>query len=367
MTRFTSQKFRFYTFVCIALLLFVHGYNLNETYLLPGTVVRERLTFTTFFEYFLANGVLRFRIPMLFLISGYIFAMQDERSYSSRIGKRFRSLIIPFLIWSAIGLLLTFLLQQFPYTAALVKKAAIDQQGDNRPYLEMQWTDLLERWLFTPPSFQLWFIRSLFFYNLLYPVIRYVVRKAPIPWFTITFMMWVTVFGLFFLEGQGLFFFSLGVWVNKTNLRLDRPPKWFSYFIAWLMFIGISIIKTFMAFELEPVLPVFVLLSLLYSLSVIAGIMAMWYSCDKLVQWCIQRPWFGWLASFSFVIYGFHVPLLPYLTQFYFDVMAGFQYYRLATYIAAPATVFALCILLGMLLRKVLPSFYRLATGDRGF
>ena len=78
MNRFTSQKFRFYSFICIALLLFVHGYNLKQTYLEPFSLVRERLTFTSFFEYFMANGILRFRLPMLFAISGYFFAMQDH-------------------------------------------------------------------------------------------------------------------------------------------------------------------------------------------------------------------------------------------------------------------------------------------------
>ena len=77
MNRLLSLKFRFYSFVCIALLLFVHGYNLKVTYLEPFSLVREPLTFTTFIEYFMANGILRFRLPMLFTISGYIFAMQD--------------------------------------------------------------------------------------------------------------------------------------------------------------------------------------------------------------------------------------------------------------------------------------------------
>lgn len=68
MTRSLSQKFRFFTFVCIALLAYVHGYNLRDTYLNPFSTVDEPLTFTAFFEYLFANGLLRFRIPMLFLI-----------------------------------------------------------------------------------------------------------------------------------------------------------------------------------------------------------------------------------------------------------------------------------------------------------
>lgn len=75
MNRFLSQKLRFYSFICISLLLFVHGYNLQETYLQPYSLVNEPTTFTTFFEYYVANGLLRFRIPLLFIISGYIFSL----------------------------------------------------------------------------------------------------------------------------------------------------------------------------------------------------------------------------------------------------------------------------------------------------
>ncbi len=112
MDRFLSLKFRFYSFVCISLLLFVHAYNLQETYLKPYSTVKEPITITTFIEYFLANGALRFRIPLLFLISGYIYALQDNKPYLQRIRKRFVTLIIPFLIWSAIGLAITYLLPQ---------------------------------------------------------------------------------------------------------------------------------------------------------------------------------------------------------------------------------------------------------------
>src|SRR4051812_46632142 len=120
MNRFISQKFRFYSFVCIALLMLVHGYNLQQGYLQPFTTVAEPLTFTTFIEYFLANGALRFRIPMLFIISGYFFARRDHKPYFERIRSRFETLAIPYFIWSAVGLAITFFLQQFPFTAEIV-------------------------------------------------------------------------------------------------------------------------------------------------------------------------------------------------------------------------------------------------------
>lgn len=367
MNRFLSQKFRFYSFVCIALLTFVHGYNLKVGYLQADSLVNEPLTFTTFFEFLMANGLLRFRIPLLFIISGYIFSLQDNKPYPTMIGKRFKTLMIPFFIWSAVGLLITYVLQQFPVTAQAVKDTAMDQLGDNRPYNEIGWGGIIHRWLVTPVSFQLWFIRSLFIYNILYPLFRWGVTKIPAIWLTATFLLWLMQFTVLTFEGNGIFFFSLGIWINKSNYPLDKKPEWFSAYLAWVCFIGFAIIKSFMAFELEPGTATKIALIALYAATVVSGLLAVWFSLDDLVKWCMQRKWFLWVSAFAFVIYGMHVPLIEYLTMFMYRYMHMVPNYRLIVYLTAPAIILAICIITGVLLRKLVPKFYRLATGGRGF
>ncbi len=368
MNRFISQKFRFYSFVCIAALLFVHGYNLNETYLVPFSIVKERLTFTTFFEYFMANGILRFRIPLLFIISGYIFAMQDYKPYTERVRKRFKTLMIPYFIWSAVGLAITFLWQQFPVTAEAVRLSQLDQLGENMPYNEIGWGGVLFRWLLVPISFQLWFIRSLFVYNLLYPVLKWIISKYPVVWFILTAFLWISLANVLFVEGMGLFFFSVGIWLNKYNYPIDKKPEWFSSYICWLCFVGLSVIRTFMAFEFESYHPVYmVAMLILQAITVLTGILAVWYSGDKVVRWCMNKKWFVWVTAFSFVIFALHIPLLAYTTRLVYMFAHNIQGYRLFTYIFVPIAILLFCIAVGALLRRLVPGFYKLATGGRGF
>lgn len=367
MNRLLSKKFRFYSFVCISLLVFVHGYNLKDGYLLPFSLVDEPLTFTTFIEYFFSNGLLRFRIPLLFMISGYIFAIQDNKPYWVMVKKRFTTLIIPFFIWSGIGLLITYLWQQHPITARAVQDSLMDQLGDNRPYKEIGWKGILYRWFVVPTSFQLWFIRSLFIYNVLYPVFKWAVIKVPLIWFCITFLLWISVFNAYLFEGSGLFFFSVGIWLNKSSYPIDKKPDWFSSYLAWLFFIGLAIIRTFMAFELENNLTSFWVLTILFAGTVISGLIAVWFGADVVMNWCMERKWFVWLTAFSFIIYGLHVPLIEYITMLMFRYMNAMPNYRLLIYILAPAIVLTICVVTGTVLRKVVPRFYRLATGGRGF
>ncbi len=366
MNRFLSKKFRFFSFVCIALLVFVHGYNLQNGYLLPYSLVEEPLSFTTFFEYFLANSILRFRIPMLFIISGYIFALKDNKPYFVMVKKRFVTLIIPYLIWSAVGLLVTYLLQQFTVTAGIVHAATIDQLRDERQYNEIGWHGILFRWLLAPTSFQLWFIRALFFYNILYPVFRWGITKIPVIWLVITFLLWASIFNVFIFEGSGLFFFSVGIWLQKTNFVLDRTPEWYSAYLSWLFFVGLSVIRTFMAFELEEGIVTWWVMTALYAATVIAGLLAVWFSLDTAVNWCMDKRWFLWLTSFSFIIFGMHVPLIEYITVFMCRYMHSLPNYRFIVYILAPLTVLGICIFTGVVLKRFVPKFYHLATGGRG-
>jgi fucose 4-O-acetylase-like acetyltransferase len=360
---------RFLTFISIALLGFVHGYNLTTPYLAPfSTVEDDPLTFTTYFQYFFSNGFLRFRIPLLFLISGYLYAQYDSKPYGERTKKRFQTLIIPYLLWSAVGLLITFLFQQFPYTAKIVHAASIDQMGDNRPYTEIGWKGILLRWLLVPISYQLWFIFVLFLYNALYPFIKFMIIRYPFIWFFITGFLWFTLFNVRYIEGQGLFFFSLGIWLQKKQVNIEKEPKWFNLGLCWIFFLGICAIKTFIAFEFEPNTAVtFFTLGVLYQLTVLSGILCIWFSIDKLAQWWMQQDWLKQSANQAFFIYGLHVPLLVYVMKMALSWMEGFPLARITAYIFVPIFVIFICILTGLLVRRFFPRTYLLLTGGRGF
>jgi fucose 4-O-acetylase-like acetyltransferase len=369
MTRSLSQKFRFFTFVCIGLLAYVHGYNLNDTYLAPFSAVQEPLTFTSFFEYLFANGLLRFRIPMLFMISGYLYASYDHRPYTQQIKSRFRSLIIPYFLWSACGLLFTFLLQQLPYTAHIVYQAGIDQLGDNRPYTEIGWSGMAERFLLRPISYQLWFILALFFFNLIYPAIKWMVVRLPYIWLPFTFLLFfVAVINIPLIDFRGLFFFSFGVWVQKQAVSLEKEPRWFSLGLTMIAFVGLSVIKTFMAFELEPnATSTAVLLLVIHQCSVLAGILAIWFGADKMIAWFSNKEWFQTASSYSFFVFGLHVPLLPYMMKWALLHTMMLPNHRLLCYLVVPFVVICFCIAVGRLLHRYLPRFYSVVTGGRGF
>jgi fucose 4-O-acetylase-like acetyltransferase len=353
----------------MVLLVFVHGYNLDVRYMQPWTIPGQQLNFTSFTEYFLANGIFRFRIPMLFIISGYLFAMHDQKP--NRIRNRMKTLLVPYLLWSAIGIVLTYILELSVPGREMVSGSHILQIDENRFLLhDYRWYETLGKWLFFPVPYQLWFIRVLFIYNLAYPAIRWCVLHPKGKWifFSIAAIMWLGTMGLVLIEGEGLLFFSLGVWMQKTRFQIDARPHRIKPLWWCITFVGMACIKTILAFLGEPFLggAVYPVLTLLHKFVVLSGLIACWYGLDKLVGWCMDNKWFVWLSAFSFMIYAMHAPLVAFLIDPVLHLLGPLPGAHLAAFFILPLALIIVIITLSAITRKYLPGLYRLLTGGRG-
>lgn len=368
---FLSQKFKFWSFVSMLLLVFVHGYNLEQRYLQPWTTPTEPISFTAFTEYFFANGIFRFRIPMLFIISGYLFSLHDGQSHWQRIRKRAKTLLLPYLLWSAFALALVYVIELFPSTKELVTSSHVMQIDDKRMLLhDYKWYEVMARWIFFPAAYQLWFIRVLFFYNLAYLGIRWCVLhpKAKVIFFSIAILLWLSTFGMVFVEGEGLLFFSLGVWMQKSNFNIEKPSAFLQPKIWSIVFILSAAIKTHLAFNGVDSIgnATYPIITLLHKLTIASGLVVCWFGLDKFVSFLMTKSWWTWLSGFSFIIYAVHAPLVAILINGMFDWLDFMPGYRLKTFILLPLLIILGCIVLGAALRAVSPKTYSLLTGGRG-
>jgi len=371
LSAFNSDKFRFWSFVSMALLVFVHGYNVEQRYLQPWTIPLEPLSLTSYIEYFLANGILRFRIPMLFAISGYLYALHDYRPNRERVRKRLRTLLVPYLIWSGLAIVLYYAFEMLPLTRAWIEAAHTAQIDETRTLVhQYHWYELLGRWLLAPLPYQLWFIRVLLVYNLAYPLISRWVLGPVSRWvlFGLAALMWLGTMDFLLFEGEGLLFFSLGVWLQKSGFDIDKPGRWLQPRIWALVFVGAAAIKTLLAFVGEPMLggAVFPTLLLLHKLTVASGLVAAWFGCNALVKWCMQRRWFVWLTAFSFIIYAVHAPWVAILIDPTYRLLGYMPGYQMLSFILLPLALIAFSIAIGALLRKLVPGVYGVLTGGRG-
>lgn len=353
------------------LLVFVHGYNLEIRFLRPWSPVYEPLSITSFTEYFLANGLFRFRIPMLFAISGYLYALGDAAPNNQRFRKRLRTILLPYLIWSAIGLALTYGMETFTYTRNLIIGSKFFMTKNGTILLhDFTFLRLLRRWLLYPIPYQLWFLRVLVIYSLAYPVLRWCITQKYVRpvYFILVAVLWFISFDIAYVEGEGLLFFSLGIWMQKTRFNIEhagtrfRPLKW------GILFITLTVFKTWLAFKW----PYFsetklsFVLTVLHRLVVFSGLIACWFGLDGLVRWCMARPWFVWMSAFSFMIYVLHAPIVAFAINAFLSWLHPLPAYRLMTFVLLPLILIVFSFMIGILLRSLAPRSYSLLTGGRG-
>jgi fucose 4-O-acetylase-like acetyltransferase len=330
------------------------------------------MTITAFLEYFLANGVLRFRIPMLFVISGFLFAMHDHRMpYLQRVRQRVRTLLLPIVFWSAFSLLVILLIEQSAFGREVIAATHMLQVDETRLLLsEHTLPEVLMRLFLETPAYQFWFLWSLFFLNLGYPGIKRALEHplAAKILFAVAAFLWISGMNLLFYGGDGLLFFTLGVWMQKRGFDFDAEPPLMRVSLWALLFVGIAAVKTVLAFHgsavlgmaLEPVL------MLLHRAVVLSGLIAAWYTSTSLAQRWMQKRWFAAASDFSFVVYAAHAPLVAFGVEALIRLWGGLPYTRLVGFFVLPVLLIAGSLALGWLLRMLVLGLYSLMTGKRG-
>jgi Acyltransferase family len=193
-------------------------------------------------------------------------------------------------------------------------------------------------------------------------------RAARYAFFAAAVLLWLSAIRLVFVEGEGLLFFALGVWIQKTDFSIESPPPWLNPTGWFIAFVGLAVLKTWLAFRGPSLLgnDVYPLLTLLHNGTVISGLIACWYGSDAVVRWFMARPWFVWLSAFSFMIYALHAPLVAYLIDPAIEALRPMPAARLLAFFLLPLAVIALCVATGAALRRFMPGFYGLLTGGRG-
>ncbi len=340
------------------LLVFIHGYNLQDDHLFTNSIVTEPLTPTSFTEYFLANGLFRFRIPLLMAISGYLLAYKDQTPYFELLRKRFRTLVIPYVLVSAISILFLFLAEQ-----TFFKTGAEGLWG--KRVIDFGVKDYLYRLFISPIPFQLWYLRILFLFVILYPVIKYCLTNFPLVFLLSLFILRMS-FNNF--HGTHIFYFSFGAFLQLNKIEITNSPKYLSIKALAIFFVSIVFIKTLIAFKGYSYLgnATFYILQMMYTIHGVISLVVVWFGLDKLATYFMNKDWFHKIVGSSFFIYAFHEPLMVMLIDPYLKYLSFLPAARMIGFLTLPIFVLAFCILMDALVAKTIPSLYNLLTGNRG-
>ena len=325
---------------------------------------------------YLSLALMRWALPFLGLVSGYLFFRTFKPTaagYAAKLRTRVRTLLVPFLIWSGLGVLFTIAVTHSSFAAV-------------SPY----WTihsagEALNRWLLHPVLYPLWFLQALMTCMVLSPLVYLAVRT--LRWWVLVLAVawWVTgwqpmavwpwisatAFPPFIVGAAFALLGARAPWGPRAPARLVA-----AFAATWL---AAAALYTLYGHDLgrwvrAGLLPVVVL-----------GICVLWTAPDAL-----RRPLRAsttaftdnepdrldrrdrgsrlvaaalFVAPLSFFVYVTQEPALAVCKNLAGRAGAGVP--EVIVYLVPPLVVIAGSVLVGLALRRLLPRTFAVAAGGR--
>ncbi len=362
LSAYLSKKLSRLSFLGMLTVVYVHSFNFDDRYLWAGRPFSEELNVWNFIQVLVTNGLFRFGVPLFFFRAGLLMA-ETEAKYTalSRLKKRSLTLILPYVAWSLTGIGITWFFESRAEIAPFAEASWLRPFG-NLPIHKWNLSQWFEGVIFQPVSFQLWFLKSLFIYSLLYPLLRKALTLKPY-WFLGFFgLMWLTSSGFLFLfEGEGILFFSLGIFYAKDGMDPLKIRHFLSRFKVYWILPVILLGKTFLSFEFQGMeAPVY----FLHKISQPLMVMAVWFGYDAVLGRFNKTPLES-LSHYNFFIYGAHVPLVYYITDWIFAFYGKEDSMRFLVFVFLPVAVAMCAIIIGYLFEKLVYPLFWVFTGGR--
>ena len=353
-----STKLRVVTVLLVVAVLAVHAYNMASRF--AGAENAVDLTgapgVAGFIEYFIAQTLCRSPAAALFAISGFLFfhnLAPHWPDYARKFRRRLRTVVVPFLLWSALSLALYLVLQALPGSEQYFTKDFLGQISVGH---------LLDKLLWMPVAYPLWFLQTLIVCIALSPLLYW-----PAHW-----LRWVAVapFAALWVlsppttnwtDWKGLTFFTFGAVLALELRRGSRvvPPAWVGRLLPPLWVVSCVLFTALLRGENTA------LAHILHKALICLALAAWWLGYETYVEPFKDRRIVVTLIPFSFMIFVAQEPLLTILTRLGLHTLGSSEAAMLAAYFIAPLTTLVIVVSSAALLRRYVPRPYAWLTGGR--
>ncbi|MDH6309359.1 surface polysaccharide O-acyltransferase-like enzyme [Dysgonomonas sp. PFB1-18] len=338
-SEYLSNKLRLLSFLLIIMVIVIHNYF---------GILSPHGSWPYIMKTVISKGLCYVANPLFFMISGFFFFRKKEefnpQGYSTMLRKKVRTLLIPYLLISALVITVyaAFNISQFSNAG------------------EVLWV-----WLAEPIPFHLWFLRYLMLLCLLSPLVCYLVKNGKFLYIAVLLLAWLLLYHKIDWPLISLTFFSVGAFIAMHDIRIpyyngNRILLAASTFL-WVFFAYVACI---VLEEHEFAM------SVVRNLSIVCGLVSVWllYDCFyKYIDWFARSS----IITYSFFIYLMHKPLMLYVNKAVMRTMALFTKAEYAvingqvSYLLTPLITVVICAVTGIFLNRYLTPVYKVVTGGR--
>lgn len=271
---------------------------------------------------------------MFLLISGFLFYPSKETTfdktlYFSKLKRRVKSLLVPYLLWNLIAYILYAINKGFNFVDLLKSFWVIDIPGRSGS---------------SPMDGPLWYVRNLMLLMILSPIIYWIVKRKFVAIILLTgWFVGVPPFnkGMFI----ALTFFSMGGCLRYNDCSVKQLRGHWFYMIFGVCFVSLPFISH-------------TIFSFVQRIMIVTGILSMLSIAKQLPR--VNNNIYQELASATFFIYCCHDILLTYIKP----IISIYSTSWLA-YLGVIIISLASCVMLFYVITKFVPQYSKFLTGGR--
>ncbi len=335
-------------FFCMLLVVVLHASapKLNMAgFVHNGTILK-------FIQALFGEGITRIAVPAFFMMSGFLFFASFDGTWfnwKAKLMSRTKGLLVPYLIWSALGIGLMLILNSNSLTHSLV----------NGEMPTSNFSNILYVWLVDPVNYQFWFVRDLMVMVVCCTLPLYFLNRWHIVLSLIVVLGVVMYVPILPFQGMSLLFYAIGASIAFSYERIARyklSKAWVNGItLVWLIFCLVKAYFRVYSFQLFPWWG--------NELFNFIGCLSVWLIWDKL-KFLHSNPLWRY-SGFSFFVFAFHEPLLTGIKKGVFLISHELPFHSWLVFIISPALCVVICIICAKILLRLSPRLYSILSGNR--
>lgn len=292
-------------------------------------------------------------VPAFFFISGLLF-FYSKKSYTQKVKSRFHTLLIPYLFFNGLILCL-YLCSMFMGNSVMIMGKNLSDYSTT-DYIRAFWDrGVWDHGNGSPVLCPFWYIRNLMVLAILSPIIYYIIKYTKLLFPVFFGLLWINAHDSAYTF-QSLTMFSLGAYFPICDKNpIEIFDKYRGLFICAFFFLAImDFLHLYVSIPFS--LP-------FHRMSLVANT----FLCISFLGEFMYRHhlYSSFLSKSSFFIFCIHYPFVTYLRPV-FEKTNGFNDIIIVVkYFMSVVCITFLCILIYKLLKRIIPGFVYMITGNR--
>lgn len=335
-----SQRLNIIKFIFMVMVVFIHSEALPE---LPYKLNVPR--YLEICKDVITNGICAIAVPGFFFISGFLL-FSKEFTWIGNMKKKARSIVLPYFMINSFWILFFKIMQSIELTAPYFAGEAyqiIGAKGIFRAYCAA-----------IPLYYPFWFLRDLFLVNVFAKLILITIDKFPRLSILIIIALYLNLVKIPLLVSNSSFYmFAIGYYVIKYRDRVKKLED-INILYVGIVFLGFTICKLNFG-GYASLFALFYALSGILFYYLLAGYILKSKASSKIL-WCSQ---------FTFFIFAFQEFYEAMAKKVIMMIIPQYGCVQMLEYFILPIIISGFCIVVGAIMKKRVPTLYRLLCGSR--